>query len=101
MRVFTDRMNDAQDETEFRAILYKTITGNFCTAKGEEALMEDKGIVEEDEEEEEEEANVETKEAKPQKKAVTFKTGLLSERNAAEFYRGALINIDQVLINLA
>ena len=95
LRVFTDRMNDPQDETTFRSILYKTVTLNFCTAKDEE---EEKGIVEEEEEEQDEMAEEEVKEVKPQKKGVTFKTGLLSERNAAEFFRGALINIDQVIV---
>jgi hypothetical protein len=92
-------MNDSQDETTFRSILFKTITLNFCTAKGEE---EEKGIMEEEEEEEEKEEEVkkeeETKDSKPQKKAVTFKTGLVSERNTSELFKGALINIDQVII---
>jgi hypothetical protein len=90
-------MNDSQDETTFRSILFKTVTSNFCTAKGEE----EKGIMEEEEEEEQEEevkVEEEAKDSKPQKKAVTFKTGLVSERNTSELFKGALINIDQVII---
>ena len=89
-RVFGDRISDSHDEAIFRSILYKTITTNFCTPKGEDTVVEEKN-----ESEEEEEVIEDVKETKP-KKAVTFKTGLLSERNASEFYRGALINIDEV-----
>jgi hypothetical protein len=81
-------MNDSHDEIWFRSLLYKTITANFCTPKGEDTLNEEESFSDEEDEDED---------SKPLKKAVTFKTGLLSERNAAEFYRGALINIDQVI----
>lgn len=91
-----------QDESLLKTWIIKTIENNFCVSnegnyyektidglfkKPDSLKLESASLME----------NTSfTNQEKPLKKAVTFKTGLVSERNNLKGYNGALITTEQV-----
>lgn len=92
-RVFSDRITDELDDKWLKSLIYKTVVTRFCTSKD---LQET--LVEEREKHEENVAEVPNEEERGKriKKAVTFKTGLVHERNVEEHFRGVLVPLEQV-----
>jgi hypothetical protein len=91
MRVFNDRLTETNDEKFFRSLIINSVSNNFCTPKQEQQESYDlfnKYVINDDE--------INFLEVPKQKKGVTFKTGLVSER-MFDGYEGVLITKDQVI----
>lgn len=96
LRVFSDRMIDREDDLWLKSLLTKTVINNFCTSKESDSLYRPVSELVHTETPLNMQPSVgHSDSAFKGKKAVTFKTGLVSERSFRNFHE-ALISKEQV-----
>ena len=95
MRVFGDRITDATDENFLKSTLKTSIVNNFCVEQEGEPVAEQARLESIIENSAEPQVDTRHLSSKPHKKVVTFKAGLINERNS-KAYKGALITKEQL-----
>lgn len=96
MRVFCDRIVDQNDENWVKKILVNSIINNFCTDTDYDTDYEKSNDSYKDNSTNQNESLSNTLAFDPKpKKVVTFKAGLINERNFKP-YKGVLITKEQV-----